>query len=259
MKRYIWISLLAGILLSFGRAIDFALFTDLTTGLCTVGSVWWRYIAVAIAAILALGCGQLADHNPAALSRRHPATGFVAFVGGLCYAGAGVVRALSGSGGSGTMIQVALEILCGFWLMCLWASWQPVRFRPPTKSVLWGIAGSALFYWQVLACFVQNSSSWHRVIPTSAVWQQLAALLFVTSLIRALYLPKQANGAALVRNGLLAFSLCFCWQLPQLTATLMAGQLSAADLVAGMGMCAVGLLGGVCAAFSTRGRQYRRA
>ena len=41
-----------------------------------------------------------------------------------------------------------------------------------------------------------GQNSWYRTIPTSAVWQQLSALLFLTALLRVLCLPAQTSGRA---------------------------------------------------------------
>ena len=63
------------------------------------------------------------------------------------------------------------------------------RLETPAGGLPVAIAGSALFYWNVLMRFMENSSSWHRVQPTAAVWQELAALLLLAALARTLYLP----------------------------------------------------------------------
>ena len=112
--------------------------------------------------------------------------------------------------------------------------------------------GSAVFYWCVLARFMENSSSWHRVTPTAAVWQALAALVFLAALARALHVPQPGNGKTLCAAGLAAFALCLCWQLPYVLV-LMSGLSWAApavwpEIFAGLGLCCVGSIGGVCAA-----------
>ena len=96
--------------------------------------------------------------------------------------------------------------------------------------------------------FMENSSSWHRAAPTSAVWQMLAALLFLSALARALYLPEPGNGKALCASGLAAFCLCLCWEFPQLVQGLVYPGGYLTDIPFHAALCLIGMLGGVCAA-----------
>ena len=95
---------------------------------------------------------------------------------------------------------------------------------------------------------MENSSSWHRVAPTAAVWQMLAAVVFLASLARTLYLPENTNARMLGSAGLSTFALCLCWQLPQSLSLLANGlqirQLP--ELLFGLGVCCMGALGGIC-------------
>ena len=113
------------------------------------------------------------------------------------------------------------------------------------------IAGSALFYWNVLMRFMENSSSWHRVQPTAAVWQELAALLLLAALARTLYLPRPENGRTLHAAALAAFCLCLCWELPRVLLLLAAGfggGMAAVlpELLSGLALCCIGGMGLAC-------------
>ena len=48
------LSILLGVL----RAADLAFGTDAVTGLCVVGSVWWRYLALGIVVLAAVAAGR---------------------------------------------------------------------------------------------------------------------------------------------------------------------------------------------------------
>ena len=48
------LSILLGVL----RAVDLAFGTDAVTGLCVVGSVWWRYLALGIVVLAAVLVGR---------------------------------------------------------------------------------------------------------------------------------------------------------------------------------------------------------
>ena len=143
------------------------------------------------------------------------------------------------------LIRAALEALCAFWMIGLGLSWLRKDWKTPTRSLTPAVLGSAVFYWCVLARFMENSSSWHRVEPTAMVWQMLAALVFLSAMVRALWLPETSNGCQLCEAGICTFLLCFCWELPRVLVLLFHG-ITAADLpevLFGFGMCCIGALG----------------
>ena len=124
-------------------------------------------------------------------------------------------------------------------------------WKTPAGGLPLAIAGSALFYWNVLMRFMENSSSWHRVQPTAAVWQEMAALLLLAALARTLYLPKPENGRTLHAAALAAFCLCLCWELPRVLLLLAAGLDSGAtavlpELLSGLALCCIGGMGLAC-------------
>ena len=49
-----------GVLLGVLRTADLMFGTDMATGLCVVGSVWWRYLALGIAVLAAVLCVGMA-------------------------------------------------------------------------------------------------------------------------------------------------------------------------------------------------------
>ncbi len=63
------------------------------------------------------------------------------------------------------------------------------------------------------------------------VWQMLAALVFFSAMVRALWhVPQPSNGCQLCAAGILPhFLLCLCWQLPRVLVLLFHG-ITAADL-----------------------------
>lgn len=252
MKHFVWIVLAAGVLLGVGRGLDLAFWIDPLTGLCTAGSVWWRYGALAAVTLLCLAAGRLAPGRAAALTRCRPVAGVPALLAAVSLAAAGVLRLCLGLTGVGAAIQAVLELLCGCWLACVGRSWLRTKWHRPTRTIAAAIAGSVLFYWSVLLRFMENSSSYHRVGPTVAIWQMLAALLFLGTLIRTLYLPDTADGRALCASGLWAFCMCACWELPQAAEFWIEGQGSLAALLSSGGMFFIGLLGGVCTLLSLR-------
>ena len=255
MNFFIMVSLFLSAALGVFRGIDLALLTDAETGLCIVGSVWLRYGALAVAVGAAVAAGRGGQPKPDALRGHCTPSGVVALAAAVCYGEAAVLRILWMHSSVVMLLRAVLEALCAFWMIGLGLSWLRKDWKIPTRSLTPAVLGSVIFYWCVLARFMENSSSWHRVAPTAAVWQALAALLLLSSLARALYLPKPENGRTLCAAGLAALCLCLCWELPH-AAVLAAGAAAEPallpELFAALALCCVGALGGVCAAACAR-------
>lgn len=248
MNFFIMVSLFLSAALGVFRGIDLALLTDAETGLCIVGSVWLRYGALAVAVGAAVAAGRCSQPQAGALRGHCTPSGVVALAAAVCYGEAAVLRILWMGSSVAMLIRAALEALCAFWMIGLGLSWLRKDWKTPTRSLTPAVLGSAVFYWCVLARFMENSSSWHRAAPTSAVWQMLAALLFLSALARALYLPEPGNGKALCASGLAAFCLCLCWEFPQLVQGLVYPGGYLTDIPFHAALCLIGMLGGVCAA-----------
>ena len=242
MNFFIMVSLILSVLLGIFRGIDLALLTDAETGLCIVGPVWPRYGARAVAGGAAVAAGRGGQPKPDALRGHCTPSGVVALAAAVCYGEAAVLRILWMHSSVVMLLRAVLEALCAFWMIGLGLSWLWRGWKNPTRSLTPAVLGSAVFYWCVLARFMENSSSWHRVAPTAMVWQLLAGLVFLSALARALYLPGTSDGRTLCAGGLAAFALCLCWELP--TALLFR-----------LGLCCVGALGALSAVRCTRTAQ----
>ena len=156
------------------------------------------------------------------------------------------------------VVVMADPLASDVWMIGLGLSWLRKDWKTPTRSLTPAVLGSAVFYWCVLARFMENSSSWHRVAPTAMVWQLLAGLMFLSALARALYLPGTSDGRTLCAGGLAAFALCLCWELPTVLQTLVqegGGALLTPTLLFRLGLCCVGALGALSAVRCTRTEQ----
>ena len=224
MKPLEFVVILLCVLLGLGRGADLAFATDAATGLCTAGAVWWRYLALGAVVLAAVLVGRSRPLSEMPLRSRRPAAGALAFAGAVCMLAAGAAQFVLAAGTVSTFVRILLEAACAVWLSNLGRSWlRRDGWKTPAGGLPLAIAGSALFYWNVLMRFMENSSSWHRVQPTAAVWQELAALLFLAALARTLYLPQPENGRTLHAAALAAFCLCLCWELPRVFLLLAAG------------------------------------
>lgn len=252
MNLLILTSIILSVILGVGRMVDLALFTDAETGLCVVGSVWLRYAALAVAILLAVAAGRAAKPEARKLCSPCKPSGVMAVLGAGFMAATFVAKlALWDSSVVGRIIMAFLSLSCSAWLLALGRSWMSKSWKRPSDDLTHVVLGTAVFYWCVLARFMENSSSWHRVTPTAAVWQALAALVFLSALARALYVPDAHNGRQLRASGLAAFCLCLCWQLPRTLFLAVelgwAGPAVWAEIFAGAALCCIGGLGAVCA------------
>ena len=258
MNFFIMVSLILSVLLGIFRGIDLALLTDAETGLCIVGSVWLRYGALAVAVGAAVAAGRGGQPKPDALRGHCTPSGVVALAAAVCYGEAAVLCIQRMRSSVVMLLRAVLEALCAFWMIGLGLSWLRRGWKNPARSLTPAVLGSVIFYWCVLARFMENSSSWHRVAPTAMVWQLLAGLVFLSALARALYLPGTSDGRTLCAGGLAAFALCLCWELPTVLQTLVqegGGALLSPTLLFRLGLCCVGALGALSAVRCTRTEQ----
>ena len=259
MKPLEFVVVLLCVLLGLGRGADLAFATDAATGLCTAGAVWWRYLVLGAVVLAAVLAGRSRPLPPEPLRSRRPAAGVLAFAGAVCMLAAGAAQFVLAAGTVSTFVRILLEVACAVWLSNLGRSWlRGDGWKTPVGGLPLAIAGSALFYWNVLMRFMENSSSWHRVAPTAMVWQLLAGLMFLSALARALYLPGTSDGRTLCAGGLAAFALCLCWELPTVLQTLVqegGGALLTPTLLFRLGLCCVGALGALSAVRCTKTEQ----
>lgn len=246
MNSLILVSLILSVLLGIFRGIDLTFWTDAETGLCVVGPVWLRYAALAAVVGIAVAAGRSSQPKPDALRGRCIPSGVAALAAAVCYGETAVLRILWMHSSVVMLLRAVLEALCAFWMLGLGLSWLRKDWKAPTRSLTPAVLGSVIFYWCVLARFMENSSSWHRVSPTVMVWEMLAVLLFLSSLVRALWLPETSDGKLLCMSGLASFMLTFCWELPQTLTLAMPSQFKLTNLPAiffGLGIACVGVLG----------------
>ena len=214
------------------------------------------YGRLGVVALCGIGRGGAGRSAHRSALRRQPLAGVLAFAGAVCFLAAAGAQLAVGLSATSSFVRSILECICAVWLSTLGRCWlAPSGWKKPTGGLYLAVAGSVLFYWNVLMRFMENSSSWHRVAPTAAVWQALAALLLLSSLARALYLPKPENGRTLCAAGLAALCLCLCWELPHAAVLAVGAAAEPAllpELFAALALCCVGALGGVCAAACAR-------
>lgn len=236
--------ILVGLGAAFLRWIDLVNFTDLDTGFVTVGSVWWRYGAIALLVVLALVGGFMAAKRPVSNERGCAVSGCVLLALGLlctlqnvvdAYLGLNLAALLQG----GLTIQgwvstvdtatagvALLGLLCAAWLFSVALSLFGGSYRLPAGGIALGMLGNFYLYAMLISRFAANQSSYHRIDPTVSVFAAAAAIWFTTVLLRAIYYPESAIGRKLYAAGLACFYLCTCFALPQAICDFMVGNIT---------------------------------
>ena len=263
-------TLAVSLLLGAARAADLFLNTDTATGFLLSGSVWTRYWLMAPVVILAWLAGLYVPRKQACGLR--PGAGvwmsgvnFVFVPLAFCselYGFLTVLNVLFGTPEQAGRHQTAERILLGqladvtraalFVVFGVWCLLVFFENRAREKRGGWmlylGVAGSAAFYLHTVVRFVEQPASLYRILPAVEIFSALAPLLFVTALLRALYLPGGVGTApALSRCGLLAFFFCTCLALPQAVWQGMNGVDTPVSFPLAITLGCTGLLGAACA------------
>lgn len=240
--------LIAGAL-GFLRWIDLVNFCETGTGFVLVGEVWWRYAAMAGAALLFVLAGRLGAKHPVCFAKSSPVVGLWAGVCGVLWA------ALCGFKIADLMerfdtVAAAFTLtyaLTALWFFLMAAACFNSRFDPPSGSAGTGILGTLAFYLLVVYRFGSKPASVYRIPVAVELLSALAALLFVSAAVRAAYLPFTPCGKRLSTFGLMAFFFCACLELPQTVFAALTGGFDAGSFLLSLALGAVGLLGGLCA------------
>ena len=162
MNSLILLSILLSAALGIARGADLAFGTDAVTGLCTVGSVWWRYAALGAVVLAAVLIGRHCAGKAETVRSRQPLAGVLAFAGAVCFLAAAGAQLAVGLSATSGFVRSILECICAVWLSTLGRCWlTPSGWKKPTGGLYLAVAGSVLFYWNVLMRFMENSSSWH--------------------------------------------------------------------------------------------------
>lgn len=272
MKKGFCISaILISLLLGAARTADLFWNTDPATGFLLSGSVPLRYLLLVPALAAACLTGLCVPRGqPCGLREREagmwmgrgslllPPLAFCSEVYGFLT----VLNTLSGAPVSASrhhaqdlpgqalrqaaqLTRAALFVLFGVWCLLLFLE---NRARKRRGGMLYlGVAGSAAFYLHTVVRFIEQPASLYRILPAVEIFSALAALLFVTALLRALYLPEGGTAPALCRWGLVAFFFCTCLALPQALWQWAAGVTTPVSLPLAVTLGGTGLLGACCA------------
>ena len=280
MKRiYCAGALVFSLLLGVARAADLVWNTDAETGFLRSGSVALRYVFMLLCALLILLAGRsvplgqpcgLRAENAAWMRKSNPLLVPLA----LCCELYGFLFLLNRIFGVPVRTQTsrhamdhlrlyylrqfvdgvhaALFVVFGIW--CLFLFFENLtRILHGKWMLTFGMLSSTVFYLHTVLRFLERPSSLFRTVPVV----EILSALFVTSLLRALYLPYSFHTArALCRSGLLSFFFCTCLALPQTVWQFVLGREALAPLILAVGFGCLGLVGAACAHCTARVQEW---
>ena len=230
------------------RWLDVINYTDPATGFVTYGPAWARYaVAAGVLALAALG-SLLAPRRPAALCGQSAPQGLVCWLCAVGFAALAGARLAGWASLAGmALAQTVLCLVSAVWFFLLGTSRFTPDFETPTRSALWGVAGTLSLYLLTVCRFGLEPTGMARVGENFEALAALAALLFCTAQAKVAYLPGGRSGGWVFFTGLAAFLFCGCLALPGALAGWFTGQLALADLLEAAAVALVGLVGAVYA------------
>lgn len=276
MKRvYCTGALCLSVLLGAARAADLIANTDAKTGFLRFGGVVPRYICMLLCVLLIFLAGHAIPSKQssglrAADGTRMRKSNFLLIPPAFCCGLYGLVYLLNRIFGKPvsavqasrhakdnmalyTLWQIAYGVRAALFLLfsiwCLWLFFENLTRSPSGKGALvFGTLCSMALYLHTLLCFLERPSSLYRILPVVNILSSLSALLFITALLRALYLPRSPDAARILcRSGLLSFFFCTCLGLPQTMWQVLKGMEAPVSLALAVGFGCLGLVGADCA------------
>ena len=145
MNALILLSILLSAALGIARGADLAFGTDAVTGLCTVGSVWWRYAALGAVVLAAVLIGRHCAGKAETVRSRQPLAGVLAFAGAVCFLAAAGAQLALGLSATSSFVRSILECICAVWLSTLGRCGLPL---PAGKSLRAG----CIWRWRAVCC-----------------------------------------------------------------------------------------------------------
>ena len=275
MKRiYCTSALILSLLLGAARAVDLIWNTDAETGFLRSGSILPRYLLMLLCVLLILlaarciPLGQPCGVRPKSAAWMQKSN-FLLIPLAFCSELYGLLFLLNRFFGlpiQGTASRHAMDNLTLYYLRqfadgaraalfvvfgawCLLLFFENLTRMPCGRWMLTlGTLSSTVFYLQTVLRFIERPSSLYRIIPAVDILAALTALLFVTALLRALYLPDSPHAArVLCRSGLLAFFFCTCLALPQTLWQYAMQTETIVSFILAAGFGCLGLVGAACA------------
>ena len=204
--------------------------------------------AVVLAAVL---IGRHCAGKAETVRSRQPLAGVLAFAGAVCFLAAAGAQLAVGLSATSSFVRSILECICAVWLSTLGRCWlTPSGWKKPTGGLYLAVAGSVLFYWNVLMRFMENVPAGTGYSPRQQSGRSWRRCCFWRRW-RARCSAPAGKWPCPARSGVAAFCLCLCWELPRVLLLLAAGfggGMAAVlpELLSGLALCCIGGMGLAC-------------
>ena len=226
------------------RWLDVMYYTDLATGFVTWGSYLWRYALAGGVLVLLWLAAWMIPKTSAALKGQSTAQGLAAVLCGVGFAAlGGVYLAAFREMGRFELALAVLYLVSGVWMLLLGRSRFTPEFEAPTGSAVFGIAGTLALYLLTIKRFGLAPTGIVRVNNTLEALAALMALLFCTAQLKSAYIPGGKSARWIWLSGMAAFLLCTCLALPSAMWAWMQGQIELRNMIEGLCLALVGLMG----------------
>ena len=253
--------LLAGLALGAAHTADLLFWTDPATGFATAGPAGGRYAVWLAALLLPYLPARRAAAQPAALQDQNRPLGVCMLLAGVLLAAAGVLtlpaaraaaqqpELLQGYPPLVVWLDAVLPLLAGVWL-AVYGVRACTGFGLARGRLAGALAAAVVplcMLWRLVWRFQFVPASLARLPCTLRVLSAVAALLFAVVLLKPFATPGLPCGHTLYAAGSGCFLLCTGLELVQTLLEAARGMLAWPDLLAGLGIGALGLCGLVCA------------
>ena len=253
--------LLAGLALGAAHTADLLFWTDPATGFATAGPAGGRYAVWLAALLLPYLPARRAAAQPAALQDQNRPLGVCMLLAGVLLAAAGVLtlpaaraaaqqpELLQGYPPLVVWLDAVLPLLAGVWL-AVYGVRACTGFGLARGRLAGALAAAVVplcMLWRLVWRFQFVPASLARLPYTPRVLSAVAALLFAVVLLKPFATPGLPCGHTLYAAGSGCFLLCTGLELVQTLLEAARGMLAWPDLLAGLGIGALGLCGLVCA------------
>lgn len=253
--------LLAGLALGAAHTADLLFWTDPATGFATAGPAGVRYAVWLAALLLPYLPARRAAAQPAALQGQNRPLGVCMLLAGVLLAAAGALtlpaaqaaaqqpELLQGYPPLVVWLDAVLPLLAGVWL-AVYGVRACTGFGLARGRLAGALAAAVVplcMLWRLVWRFQFVPASLARLPCTLRVLSAVAALLFAVVLLKPFATPGLPCGHTLYAAGSGCFLLCTGLELVQTLLEAARGMLAWPDLLAGLGIGALGLCGLVCA------------
>ncbi|MDD3429960.1 MAG: hypothetical protein PHG02_08165 [Oscillospiraceae bacterium] len=241
------------------RYLDYAHLTNIQTGFFVQGTLTSRLgiVTVVLLFVLVTSIGITAPRGMLVQRGGVVSLGLVIASAAALFCGAGgVLYNLTQMYAVWDFVLSLLFVINGLWLLIIAFAFFGNPDYIKKMSAMLAVVAVSCYYLLTVIRFITKPSSLYRLTKLIGILSPLAALLFLTAFVKALYLSgNSGKSRGLYFFGLAAFLFCFCLSGADLAAGWGLNMIALPELFKTVALMAVGLLGMLCAFVSAESSQ----